>query len=137
MPNSRFALDGLAPPEFTVCAPFFASNSRCMRLFQAALDTPLDSPFSATLSVHGLHFTVYAPSSNSFCSIMPPLPAVVAGLVAGPVVVAAAPDGVAESMLILHVNLADSSVAKPVLFLVDVSDIFFFSARRRGRGSPG
>ena len=29
-----------------------------MRLFQAALDTPLDSPFSATLSVHGLHFTV-------------------------------------------------------------------------------
>ena len=33
-----------------------------MRLFQAALDTPLDSPFSATLSVHGLHFTVYAPS---------------------------------------------------------------------------
>ena len=31
-----------------------------MRLFQAALDTPLDSPFSATLSVHGLHFTVCA-----------------------------------------------------------------------------
>ena len=26
-----------------------------MRLFQAVLDTPLDSPFSATLSVHGLH----------------------------------------------------------------------------------
>ena len=43
------------------CA-FFASNSRFMRLFQGALDTPLDSPFSATLSVHGLHFTVYAPS---------------------------------------------------------------------------
>ena len=33
-----------------------------MRLFQATLDTPLDNPFSATLSVHGLHFTVYAPS---------------------------------------------------------------------------
>ena len=33
-----------------------------MRLFQAALDTPLDSPFSATLSVHGSHFTVYAAS---------------------------------------------------------------------------
>ena len=30
-----------------------------MRLFQGALDTPLDSPFSATLSVHGLHFTVF------------------------------------------------------------------------------
>ena len=34
-----------------------------MRLFQAALDTPRDSPFSATLSVHGLHFTVYTLSS--------------------------------------------------------------------------
>ena len=32
-----------------------------MRLFQGALDTPLDSPLSATLSVHGLHFTVCAP----------------------------------------------------------------------------
>ena len=31
-----------------------------MRLFQAALDTCLDSPFFASLSVHGLHFTVYA-----------------------------------------------------------------------------
>ena len=28
-----------------------------------SLDTPLDSPFSATLSVHGLHFTVCAPSN--------------------------------------------------------------------------
>ena len=36
-----------------------------MRLFQAAHNTPLDSPFSATLSVHGLHFTVCAPSSLS------------------------------------------------------------------------
>ena len=52
MPNSRFALHGLAPP-YGLCV-FFASNSRFMRLFQAALDTPLDSPFSATLSVHGL-----------------------------------------------------------------------------------
>ena len=33
-----------------------------MRLFQAALHTCLDSPFFANLSVHGLHFTVYAPS---------------------------------------------------------------------------
>ena len=31
-----------------------------MRLFQAALGTCLDSPFFASLSVHGLHFTVYA-----------------------------------------------------------------------------
>ena len=34
-----------------------------MRLFQAPLDTCLDSPFFAGLSVHGLHFTVYAPST--------------------------------------------------------------------------
>ena len=33
-----------------------------MRLFQAPLDTCLGSPFFASLSVHGLHFTVYAPS---------------------------------------------------------------------------
>ena len=33
-----------------LCA-LFASNSRFMRLFQAALDTPLDSPFSASLSL--------------------------------------------------------------------------------------
>ena len=32
-----------------------------MRLFQTALDTPLDSPFSTALPVHGLHFTVYVP----------------------------------------------------------------------------
>ena len=62
--------------QFTVCTSrfspslihglcaFFASNSRFMRLFQAALDTPLDSPFSAILSVHGLHFTVCAPSKK-------------------------------------------------------------------------
>ena len=36
-----------------------------MRLFQAALDTCLDSPFFGSLSVHGLHFTVYAPSRFS------------------------------------------------------------------------
>ena len=36
-----------------------------MRLFQAALDTCLDTPSFASLSVHGLHFTVYAPSRNS------------------------------------------------------------------------
>ena len=46
-----------------LCA-FFASNSRFMRLFQAALDTPLDSPFSATLSVHSLHFTLGTPSKK-------------------------------------------------------------------------
>ena len=45
-----------------------------MRLFQAALDTPLDSPFSAALSVHGLHFTVCAPSNiPGFCRDIPPI----------------------------------------------------------------
>ena len=47
MPNSRFALHGL-------CA-LFVSNSRFVRLLQAARDTCLDSPFFASLSVHGVH----------------------------------------------------------------------------------
>ena len=38
-----------------------------MRLFQAALDTCLGSPFFASLSVHGLHFTFYAPSKTPEC----------------------------------------------------------------------
>ena len=63
VPNSRFALHGTRPSLIHGLCAFFASNSRFMRLFQAALDTPVDSPFSATLSVHGLHFTVCAPSS--------------------------------------------------------------------------
>ena len=62
MPNSRFALHGKRPSLIHGLCAFFASNSRFMRLFQAALDTPLDSPFFTSLSVHGLHFTVYAPS---------------------------------------------------------------------------
>ena len=59
MPNSRFS-----PSLIHGLCAFFASNSRFMRLFQAALDTCLDSPFVASLSVHGLHFTVYAPSMD-------------------------------------------------------------------------
>ena len=73
MPNSRLALHGLVPPEFTVCAPFCASNSRFMRLFQAALDTPLDSPFSATLSVHGLRAFERLKISSVIFSIFGPL----------------------------------------------------------------
>ena len=45
-----------------LCATF-ASDSRFMRPFQAALDNCVDSPFFASLSVHGLHFPVYAPSN--------------------------------------------------------------------------
>ena len=60
MPNSRFALHGERPsPIHGLCA-FFASNSRFMHLFQAALDTCLDSPCFASLSVHSLHFGLRA-----------------------------------------------------------------------------
>ena len=47
-----------------LCA-IFASSSRFMRLYQAAFDIWLDSPLFASLSVHGLHFTVYAASNQS------------------------------------------------------------------------
>ena len=40
-----------------------------MRLFKAALDTCLDSPFFSSLSVHGLHFTVYAASKSAGLNI--------------------------------------------------------------------
>ena len=45
MPNSRFALHGERPSLIHGLCAFFASNSRFMRLFQATLDTCLDSPF--------------------------------------------------------------------------------------------
>ena len=64
MPNSRFPLHGKRPSLIHGLCAFFASNSRFVHLLQAALDTCLDSPFFASLSVHGLHFTVYAPSSS-------------------------------------------------------------------------
>ena len=41
MPNSRFALHGKRPSLIHGLCTFFASNSRFMCLFQAALDTPL------------------------------------------------------------------------------------------------
>ena len=65
MPTSRFALHGVAPSLIHGLCAFFASNSRFVRLFWAALDTCLDSPFFASLSVHGLHFTVYVPSKKA------------------------------------------------------------------------
>ena len=66
VPNSRFALHGKRPSLIHGLCAFFASNSQFMRTFQAALDTCLDSPFFASLSVHGLHFTVYAPSTTAW-----------------------------------------------------------------------
>ena len=70
MPNSRCALHGLAFLIRGLCA-CFASYSRFMRLLQAALDTCLDSPSSATLSVHGLRFAVCAPSSCGCVWVVP------------------------------------------------------------------
>ena len=58
MPNSRFALHGLAPPKFTVCAPFLPLIHGLCAFFR-----PLLTPVSAAPSVHGLHFTVYAASN--------------------------------------------------------------------------
>ena len=62
MPNSRFALHRLAPPRFTVCALFLPLIHGLCVFSGPPLGTCLDSPLSAGLSVHGLHFTVYAPS---------------------------------------------------------------------------
>ena len=67
-----------------VCAPFFAPNSRFMRLFQAALDTCLGSPFFASLSVHGLHFTVCAPSIITLTTHTPLIKGVEPGLLRTP-----------------------------------------------------
>ena len=41
-----------------------------MRLLEAALDTSLDSPLFAGLSVHGLHFTVYASSNYELGALL-------------------------------------------------------------------
>ena len=59
VPNSRFALHGQRPSLIHGLCAFFASNSRFMRLCQAALDTPLDSPLvghplSSRFALHGL-----------------------------------------------------------------------------------
>ena len=63
MPNSRFALHGQRPSLIHGLCAFCASNSHGLCAFFRLLLTPRDSPFTATLSVYGLHFTVYALSS--------------------------------------------------------------------------
>ena len=65
MPNSRFALHGLAPPQFTVCALFLPLIHGLCAFFRPPLTPVSTAPFLASLSVHGLHFTVYAPSNRS------------------------------------------------------------------------
>ena len=66
MPNSRFALHGKRPSLLHGLCAIFASNSRSMRPFQNPLDTCLCTPFFPSLSVHGLHFTVCAPSMYQY-----------------------------------------------------------------------
>ena len=69
MPNSRFALHGNRP--FLIhglCAfflPLIHSKNAPFSGRSGPLLTPVSTaPFFARLSVHGLHFTVYAPSSG-------------------------------------------------------------------------
>ena len=50
---------------------FFASNSRFTRLFQPPVDTCFGSPFFASLSVHGLHFTAYDVSRKASWYTLP------------------------------------------------------------------
>ena len=58
MPNSRFALHGKRPSLIHGLCAIFASNSQLMHLFQAPLDTCLDSPLlcqplSSRFALHG------------------------------------------------------------------------------------
>ena len=56
--------------NYGLCS-IFASNSRFVRLLQAPLDTCLNSPLLASLSVHGLQFTVYAASRWTWWHVSP------------------------------------------------------------------
>ena len=65
MPYSRFALHSLAPPQFTVCALFLPLIHGLCAFFMPLLTPVSTAPFFASLSAHGLHFTLYVPSSNA------------------------------------------------------------------------
>ena len=62
MPNSRFALHGLAPPSFTVCAPFLPLIHGWCAFFRPLLTPVLTAPSLPASQFTVLHFTVYAPS---------------------------------------------------------------------------
>ena len=53
MPNSQFALHGLAPPKFTACAPFLPRIRGLCAFFR-----PLLTPVSAAPSLPDSQFTV-------------------------------------------------------------------------------
>ena len=65
MPNSRFALRSLALPEFTVCALFLPLIHSLCAFLGPLLTLVSTAPFFASVSVHGLHFTVYGHSIKS------------------------------------------------------------------------
>ena len=74
MPNSRICTSRFGPSPIHVLCAFFASNSRFVRLFQAALDTPLDNPSlpplssrKCTLRFARLRFSLFF-SSSAFLS---------------------------------------------------------------------
>ena len=64
MPNSRFALHGLNPPYLKVCAAFLPLIHGFGAFFKPLLTPVSTARFFVGLSVHSLHFTVYAPSSK-------------------------------------------------------------------------
>ena len=72
MPNSRLALHGSAPPLIHGLCTFFASNLHGLCAFFRPLFTPVSTaPFFASLSVHGLRFTVCAPSNQGWPFALP------------------------------------------------------------------
>ena len=54
VPNSRFALHGLAPPQFTVCAPFLHLIHGLCAFFRLLLTPVSTAPFFTSLSVHAV-----------------------------------------------------------------------------------
>ena len=62
MPNSRFALRDISPFLIHGLCTIFASD--LCSFFRPLLTPVSTTPFFANLSVHGLHFTGYAPSNN-------------------------------------------------------------------------
>ena len=68
MPNPRFALHGLAPPSFTVCALFLPLlHGLCSLFFRPLLTPPSTAPFFASLSrfaLHGFRALDSGPSEN-------------------------------------------------------------------------
>ena len=68
VPNSRFTLHSKRPSLIHGLCAVFAFTSRLMSLLRPLLTPVSTAPFFASLSFHGLHFTVHAPSK--FCWVL-------------------------------------------------------------------